>query len=268
VSIKIMSAVWDSGKLNGTELLTCLCLADYANDEGVCWPKMALIARRTRQSERNARRMVERLEKLGAVSRRRGKYSNFYRISVAWFMARPDESDRSELAGLKSGAAKSDRADRTYLAGQTGQSSVLQNHHEQPTEPSGKTSCAESSSALLVSPPAPPVAVIEFPLNDGNQYPVIAEDVREWKHLYPAVNVEQELRNMRGWLLANREKRKTRSGIKRFINSWLAKKQDKAGMEGLNASRKGDRRKNGGAYHSGDPSRTYDREPDLVVEVP
>jgi hypothetical protein len=110
--------------------------------------------------------------------------------------------------------------------------------------------------------------VIELPLNDGSQHLVLPESVAEWKHLYPAVDVTQELRNMRGWLLANREKRKTRRGIERFINSWLAKRQDKAGTEGMNASRKGDRRKTGGAYHSGDPTRTYDREPDLVVEVP
>jgi hypothetical protein len=139
-------------------------------------------------------------------------------------------------------------------------------------ESSEKPYSAERSktdrSALLVSPPTPQAAVIELPLNDGTQYAVLPDSLAEWKHLYPAVNVMQELRNMRGWLLANREKRKTRRGIERFINAWLAKRQDKAGMEDMNAGRKRDRRKTGGAYHSDDPTRTYDREPDLIVNVP
>ena len=34
---------------------------------------------------------------------------------------------------------------------------------------------------------------------------------------------------MAGWIEANRKKRKTRTGIKKFINSWLSKVQDKGG---------------------------------------
>ena len=37
----------------------------------------------------------------------------------------------------------------------------------------------------------------------------------------------QELRKMKGWLTANPKRRKTKSGIKRFINGWLAKEQDR-----------------------------------------
>lgn len=66
-------------------------------------------------------------------------------------------------------------------------------------------------------------------LNDKSEYPVSHADVEEYKELYPAVDIEQQLRNMRGWLNANPAKRKTKSGIKRFINSWLSKEQDKGG---------------------------------------
>lgn len=66
-------------------------------------------------------------------------------------------------------------------------------------------------------------------LNDKTEYPVYPEQVREWAALYPAVNVEQELRNMKGWCTANPSKRKTGSGILRFITSWLAKEQNKGG---------------------------------------
>jgi hypothetical protein len=52
--------------------------------------------------------------------------------------------------------------------------------------------------------------------------------VDEFVRLYPAVDVMQQLRNMRGWLLANPSNRKTESGINRFMNTWLSKEQNRA----------------------------------------
>ena len=77
-------------------------------------------------------------------------------------------------------------------------------------------------------PPAPssPV-VISIILNDKNEYPITEADIEGWKDLYPAVDIMQELRKMKGWADANPTKRKTKSGIKRFINAWLAKEQDR-----------------------------------------
>ena len=50
-----------------------------------------------------------------------------------------------------------------------------------------------------------------------------------WQELYPAVDILQELRKMKGWLLSHPKKRKTRRGIKGFITGWLAREQDKGG---------------------------------------
>ena len=54
-------------------------------------------------------------------------------------------------------------------------------------------------------------------------------DIDSWAELYPAVNVIQELRKMKGWINSNPKKRKTEGGIKRFVNSWLAREQDRGG---------------------------------------
>ena len=72
-------------------------------------------------------------------------------------------------------------------------------------------------------------AVITLTLNDWTEYPIFEEQVKKWADLYPAVNVMQQLRNMRGWLEANPTKRKTKTGILRFVNAWLAKTQDRGG---------------------------------------
>lgn len=80
-------------------------------------------------------------------------------------------------------------------------------------------------SAEPKTPPAPPV--VELPLNDGDSYPVTQAQVAEWGSLYPAVDVMQQLRAMKGWLNANPAKRKTKRGILRFVNAWLSREQDR-----------------------------------------
>jgi hypothetical protein len=41
------------------------------------------------------------------------------------------------------------------------------------------------------------------------------------------VDVKQQFNVMRSWSLSNPKKRKTNRGIARFVNSWLAREQDK-----------------------------------------
>lgn len=79
--------------------------------------------------------------------------------------------------------------------------------------------CAELPSS------PPPAAVL--PLVDGSDFSIAQETVDELSGLYPAVDVDQQLRNMRGWLLANPKNRKTKAGIMRFVNSWLAREQNR-----------------------------------------
>lgn len=70
-------------------------------------------------------------------------------------------------------------------------------------------------------------ALITLPLNDGSEWPVTTEMVTEWSSLYPAVDVMQELRKMRGWCLAKPKNRKTQRGVRAFITTWLSKEQDR-----------------------------------------
>lgn len=72
---------------------------------------------------------------------------------------------------------------------------------------------------------------IELPLIDKTGYPIYEKDIETWKTIYPAVNIEQEIRNMFGWLDSNPKNRKTKSGIRRFINSWLSRSQNTARVD-------------------------------------
>jgi len=74
--------------------------------------------------------------------------------------------------------------------------------------------------------------IITIPLNDNTEYVITHKTCHQWVELYPAVDVIQELRKYKGWTLANPTKRKTRRGILKSINSWLASEQDKGGNYG------------------------------------
>ena len=76
-------------------------------------------------------------------------------------------------------------------------------------------------------PSSPPPAAV-LPLVDGTDFEISVETVAELSGLYPAVDVAQQLRSMRGWLLANPKNRKTKARIMRFVNSWLSREQNSA----------------------------------------
>ena len=91
--------------------------------------------------------------------------------------------------------------------------------------------CTEPEESVSMPP------VLSLILNDKTLYSIYQGDIDGWKDLYPAVDILQELRKMKGWLDSNPTKRKAQRGMKRFINGWLAREQDrnvvKGGRNGL-----------------------------------
>lgn len=83
---------------------------------------------------------------------------------------------------------------------------------------------ARSSEKQTSEPEADVEAII---LNDGSEWRPSQALFAEYVRLYPNVDVKQQFNVMRGWCISNPQKRKTRRGITRFVNSWLAKEQDK-----------------------------------------
>lgn len=83
----------------------------------------------------------------------------------------------------------------------------------------------DSAAPLALAP-----AVIRLPTNrfatQGEEVSVSQPEIDDYVAAYPAVDVPQQLREMRQWLLVNAERRKTAGGMSRFVNSWLAREQD------------------------------------------
>jgi len=70
---------------------------------------------------------------------------------------------------------------------------------------------------------------IEFSFEGRKFLYITIEDKAGWRDAFPAVDVEQELRGMREWLLSNPTKRK--SNYRKFITNWLSRQQDKGGTK-------------------------------------
>ena len=86
-----MSRVWSNAPAEGSDLLVLLALADFCNDEGVCWPSMRTIAAKSRLQIRATQQAIRRLEESGcvAVEQRAGpNMVNLYHVATEGWNAK------------------------------------------------------------------------------------------------------------------------------------------------------------------------------------
>ena len=85
MSILLMSQAWKESPFEGTALLIELSLADFANDEGVCWPSIATLAQKARCSETWVHRIIGTMKKMGRLTVETGGgrgRPNVYRLNL------------------------------------------------------------------------------------------------------------------------------------------------------------------------------------------
>jgi hypothetical protein len=68
---------------------------------------------------------------------------------------------------------------------------------------------------------------IYFDFEQRKFFNIKIEDKAGWKDAYPVVDIDQELRIAREWLLANPTRAK--SNYRQFLNNWFKREQDKGG---------------------------------------
>ena len=93
MSIKLMTAVWEREDLTSTHKLVLLALADWANDEGLCWPSISRLAVKTSMAGRSVQRLIRQLEEMGFIHREEeiGK-GNRYWIKIPLTQCHPCHS--------------------------------------------------------------------------------------------------------------------------------------------------------------------------------
>lgn len=94
---------------------------------------------------------------------------------------------------------------------------------EQMSEPEGSAYPRTKEEGLKTGSQTAPRTLIAIPLSDGSEYSVSGAEIAELSSAYPNKDVVTELRQARAWCLSNPTKQKTRRGVKRFLNGWLAR---------------------------------------------
>jgi len=72
-------------------------------------------------------------------------------------------------------------------------------------------------------------------LKSGDHWTPEDDQIIKWQQTYKNIDVYRELDAMDCWCEANPAKRKTKSGIARFINAWLSRADQQGGSPVLTA---------------------------------
>lgn len=115
VSVKIMSLVWEHAPCRENALIVLLALADWSNDDGVCWPSIQKLADKSRVDRRSAQRIIRRLKQDGLVQIEEGggrAKQHKYKIETAALCRPLENSDfqNSGVAYIETAALETERA--------------------------------------------------------------------------------------------------------------------------------------------------------------
>lgn len=208
--------------LSDFEFRTWAYLITYVDDygRGSADPELLkgfVFPRRKEVREQDIRKALAALERTGSIL--------LYDVAGEPYFCFPNWSEHQRIQTKKSKyPAPADCDMSRWLTVIHGDSPPESNPNPNPeSESNPKEGGGEPQTA---SPP-----VVSIPLNDGTEYPVSQEQCQEWAGVYPAVDVIQQLREMREWCLNNPAKRKTAKGVRSFITRWLAKEQDRGGQK-------------------------------------
>ena len=168
MSTKLTGYVWDACAASGMKLSSVAImarLADFSNDEGVCWPSIETIARQLGAGVSTVRTAIAKLEADGWLSRKARRQgnrnaSNVYQLNVAKLQTAafahlsdsdPSKSDASKSDPSKFEASKSGQSGGFHPSESGGDPSV-----NSTTDPSGK-----KPSCPVALQPDPEVAITD-----------------------------------------------------------------------------------------------------------
>lgn len=225
--IWIPKEIWLNSALNILDKAIVVEIGSLDRDERGCYASNRHFADMFGCTERQVSASVSKLVKMGYVKVLRFDGRNRYlRSTVKVTVGENGDADVNNPSS--SITEPSEQPDENFQAASpklphsnSFSNSLRDSDSNNTKNPSD--SCAEPEKPA--STPQEP-AVFTLPLNDGTEHRVTQADFDKYESLYPAVDVMQELRKMAGWLDGNPKNRKTKSGIRRFINSWLARAQD------------------------------------------
>jgi hypothetical protein len=72
MSVRLMAMVWDMD-MKAVDKIILLALADYADDDGVCWPKQGTVAIKTGVTRQTVNQKMKQMEESGVLEKKDGR---------------------------------------------------------------------------------------------------------------------------------------------------------------------------------------------------
>lgn len=162
-----MTRVWEDSPRSGNDLIVLLALADWANDDGYCWPSIPTLATKARLSERTVQRVITKLQSERDIEVHEGGFisgknrTNTYRVL--------DPPRQADTPSDLSPPPVSPPVTTPGVTGDTPLEPSVGNRQGEPSENStAATSAADGEPQLFEAPPAapqPPTAKAADPLD-------------------------------------------------------------------------------------------------------
>lgn len=238
MSIDVMSWVWKNSKQEGGALLTLLAMADFADDNGICWPSIPTLAKKARVSERQMFRILSELKSSGEIETVKiggGRKSTTYKILKG---QTPDKT--SPLTQM---TLTPDTDDRAPLPSVSPDPSL--NHHDpsfiKATQKKGRRKAVFQPINFIHKEWDEETAWLrKFLIEEQDTFttPVAKErlifDVGWWealdRQLKDAIDphfLRREFTSMKLWIMENPTKAPKENDVLRFVKSWLTRAVDK-----------------------------------------
>jgi len=250
MSNAIITRAYGSTVDNPVKISVLVALADQANDDGICWPSVGSICRRTRLGERTVQRTLRDLvaDRQISVTGAVGGGAHHQTPTYVVHPRMPQTgATQTPVDGCHSGTGATQtpvdgchtdtpRVPHRHPTGATqtphGCHSGTQTLIEPKENPqrtlsadaSARTRAQEGTSVLLDIDPLPKkrkgggaTLTVEW---DGTSFHVPAELLAQWRKAFPALNVAGCIREAAMWVIDHPARSRKKPGA-RFLEAWL-----------------------------------------------
>lgn len=199
-------------------LLTYIAYVAAADANMEAWPSEAWIVKAFEinpDSVRRARRTLEHARLLIDTGRRKHR-CKVYRIATK---PRADTGYKPRSApGSENDTPNSARRNPEQRAAET---------------PNGRGTNRGEQKEQSVRAPSGAPGVMTFATKAG-EWPLSRQRLDQYRTTYPGIDIDAELRKARQWCIDNPSKRKTTTGMPRFLNGWLSRAKPENGNGSTN----------------------------------
>lgn len=212
--IRLICFCWNDGSIPDDPVRIARMIGATPREIRLVWPAIRPFFMSAGEGRLTHPRVEQEREKQAEFRRRQSDASN-----KRW------ESHRNAAASNRDASGISARMPQPSSSSSSSSSSSPSEEPIDRVLPQCSSEAARGPEPDDVSP-----TVLAFPVvgRDGPVWRLTANQVEEWRELFPTIDILDEARKALAWIHAHQERRKTSRGMPKFLVSWLTRSTDRA----------------------------------------